>query len=420
MRKVWLIIKREYVTRVKRRAFVIATIAVPLAGVGFMLLSAFANTRQPAHTFRMGVLDESGDLAPVLGGSLNAKLANGQPEFAIEETVDHPASLNAAQEELREKVISGGLDGYLVVPSALDAPVELHTRNPDNLRLITQLNARVNQALILARLDERGIRVSDIGDIFQTSNLKVMKITRNGESLERGQSIGISIGLVMLLYMALLMYGIVTMRSVLEEKTTRTMEALISTVRPSQLLAGKILGVAGVAFTQFGIWMAAIALVFTYGAFMSAMSGSPISGIHIPASLLVYALIFFLGGYFLYSSFYAAIGSVCSNDQDAQQLQMLATLPLVFSVLMLGVVLTEPSSRASVILSEIPLFTPILMTLRISVQTPPFWQIALSIGLLGVAVVGVVYLSARVYRVGVLMYGKRPNLPELLRWLRYS
>ncbi|HVB86172.1 MAG TPA: ABC transporter permease, partial [Candidatus Dormibacteraeota bacterium] len=205
-----------------------------------------------------------------------------------------------------------------------------------------------------------------------------------------------------------------------EEKTTRTMESLISTVRPFQLLAGKILGVAAVAFTQFLIWMTALALVFTYGAFLSAMSGVPISGVHIPVSLLIYALIFFVLGYFMYASFYAAIGSACSNEQDAQQLQWPATLPLVFSVVIFGVVLSDPSSHASIVLSEIPLFAPILMTLRISVQTPPFWQIALSIALLIAAIVGVVWVSARVYRVGVLMYGKRPNLPELLRWLRYT
>jgi ABC-2 type transport system permease protein len=420
MRKVWLIVKREYITRVKTRAFVIATIVVPLIGVGFALLTAFLGTRQLTHTIRLAVLDESGELAPALGGSLNAKLADGQPEFKVEETVDRPASLNAAQEDLREKVNSGALDGFLVVPSALDEPVELHTRNPDNPRLITQLGAAVNRALILARLEARGIRVGDVDDVFQTSNLKLIKITRTGESLERGQTIGISIALVMLLYVALLMYGIMTMRSVLEEKTTRTMEALISTVRPSQLLAGKVLGVAGVAFTQFAIWMTALGLVFTYGALMSAASGSPIAGVHIPASLLVYALIFFLGGYFLYASFYAAIGSACSNDQDAQQLQWPATLPLVFSVVIFSTVLTDPSSTASVVLSEIPLFSPILMTLRISVQTPPFWQIALSIGLLIAAIGCMVYLSAKVYRVGVLMYGKRPTLPELLRWLRYT
>lgn len=420
MRKVWLVIKREYVTRVKTKGFVIGTIAVPLVGVLFALLTGYLNARQPNRTFRMGIVDESGDMTSAIRDSLTEKLPNGKPVFEVTETVERPASLSKAEDELRGEVNSGALDGYLLVPAALDQPVELHTRNPDNLRVIAPLTAAVNQALVMARLQARGIRVSDVGDIFQQSNLKLIKITRTGESIERGQSVGISIGLVMLLYVALLMYGIMTMRSVLEEKTTRTMEALISTVRPSQLLAGKILGVAGVAFTQFAIWMAALALVFTYGAFLSAVSGSPITGVHIPVSLLIYALIFFLCGYFLYSAFYAAIGAACSNDQDAQQLQWPATLPLVFSVVIFGVVLSDPSSRAAVVLSEIPLFSPILMTLRISVQTPPFWQIALSIALLLASIAGVVYVSARVYRVGVLMYGKRPNLPELLRWLRYT
>ena len=420
MRKIWLIVKREYLTRVKTKGFVIGTIAVPLIGVGFAFMTAFLSARQPTQTFRLGIVDESGELAPSIRSSMNAKLPNGEPEFSVLQTVDRPASPGAAEENLRGQVNSGSLDGYLVVPADLDSPIELHTRNPNNLRLIAPLTAALDQALIMARLQARGIRVNDTGDIFQTADLKLIKVTRTGESVERGQTVGISIALVMLLYFALLMYGIITMRSVLEEKTTRTMESLISTVRPFQLLAGKILGVAAVAFTQFLIWMTALALVFTYGAFLSAMSGVPISGVHIPVSLLIYALIFFVLGYFMYASFYAAIGSACSNEQDAQQLQWPATLPLVFSVVIFGVVLSDPSSHASIVLSEIPLFAPILMTLRISVQTPPFWQIALSIALLIAAIVGVVWVSARVYRVGVLMYGKRPNLPELLRWLRYT
>jgi len=420
MRKIWLIVKREYLTRVKTRAFVIATIAVPVIGVGFAFMTAYLNAQHLTNTYRLGIVDQSGQLASSIRGSMTAKLANGQPEFSVVRTVTRPASLTGAEEQLRAQVNSGGMDGYLVIPADLNGPIELHARNPDNLRVIAPLTAAINQALIVARLQARGIHLSGAGGLFQSADLKLMKITRHGEALERGQTVGISIALVMLLYVALLMYGIITMRSVLEEKTTRTMEALISTVRPFQLLAGKILGVAGVAFTQFLIWMTALALVFTYGAFLSAMSGVPLSGVHVPVSLLIYALIFFVCGYFLYASFYAAIGSACSNEQDAQQLQWPATLPLVFSVVIFGVVLSDPSSRASVILSEIPLFAPILMTLRISVQTPPFWQIALSIALLLIAIAGVVYVSARVYRVGVLMYGKRPNLPELLRWMRYT
>jgi ABC-2 type transport system permease protein len=421
MRKVWLVVKREYLTRVRSRAFVISTVIVPVIGIGFALLTAFLATRLPNRTFRLAILDESGSLARTIADNLNSRLPDGQPQFTIVQTVQQPASVSEAQESLRAEVNAGTLDGYLQVPSDLTANSELHTRNPDNFRLIGPLNSAVNQAIILARLRERGIRVRDPEAVFLSSSLKLIKVTRSGEDVERGQTVGLSIALVMLLYTALLMYGIITMRSVLEEKTTRTMEALISSVRPFQLLLGKILGVAGVAFTQFLIWMATLDLLFGYGAFLSAMSpGSPLAGVHIPVSLLLYALVYFVLGYFLYSSLYAAIGAACSNDQDAQQLQWPATVPLIFCVVIFSVVLSDPSSKVSVILSEIPLFTPILMTLRISVQTPPLWQIALSIFLLLLAIVGVVYISARVYRVGVLMYGKRPNLPELIRWLRYS
>lgn len=212
------------------------------------------------------------------------------------------------------------------------------------------------------------------------------------------------------------------MRSVIEEKTTRTMEVLISSLRPFELLAGKILGVAAVAFTQFAIWMTSTALLFSFGvlAWLGMTRNSPLAGVHVPISLVIYACVFFIGGYFMYASMFAAIGSACSNEQDAQQLQWLAMAPLVFCMISYGVILNDPASRTAVILSEIPFFAPVLMSLRISLQTPPAWQIALSVTLLVLTTVAVMYASAKIYRVGVLMYGKRPSLVELVRWLRYT
>jgi ABC-2 type transport system permease protein len=209
---------------------------------------------------------------------------------------------------------------------------------------------------------------------------------------------------------------------VLEEKTTRTMEVLISAVDPFELLAGKILGVAGVAFTQFFIWSVSLALLATYGAAMAAMTGAgaALAGIHVPGALLAYAGIYFFGGYFLYAAIFAAVGAACSNEQDAAQLQWIPMTPLILTMVLYNLVLADPSSRATVILSEIPFFSPVLMPLRVSLQGLPAWQIALSIGLLFVSIVAVIYCSAKIYRVGILMYGKRPTLPELIRWLRYS
>jgi ABC-2 type transport system permease protein len=142
--------------------------------------------------------------------------------------------------------------------------------------------------------------------------------------------------------------------------------------------------------------------------------------VHVPISLVLYAAMYFVGGYFLYSSMFAAIGAASSNEQDAQQLQWLAMAPLIFCMLISTVILSDPASEISVVLSEIPFFSPVLMALRISLNTPPGWQIVLSVVLLLLAIVGTIYASAKIYRVGILMYGKRPSLVEMFRWLRYS
>jgi ABC-2 type transport system permease protein len=326
------------------------------------------------------------------------------------------------QKDLRAKINAGALDGYLVIPADLSQPVELHTKNSGNFSLLGPISSAVNQAVVQARLSARGIHVDDLEDLVKSPDLQVIKVTKAGESVEKGQTIGIAIALVILLYMSLLMYGVITMRSVLEEKTTRTMEVLISAVTPSQLLAGKILGVAGVAITQFLIWGATVVLLGSYGVAMAAMGGakSIMSSIHVPPSLMICAVVYFFCGYFLYSSMFAAVGAACSNEQDAQQLQWIAMAPLVFTMLIYSVVLNDASSRLSVILSEMPFFGPVLMPLRVSLQTPPVWQLALSVAILLLSIAVVVVGSAKIYRVGILMYGKRPTLPELARWLRYS
>jgi ABC-2 type transport system permease protein len=422
VRKLRLIIKREYLTRVKTKGFIIGTIAVPLIGVAFCLLIIFLVNHKPTQSMRLVIVDNSGELAQPIAHGLDAKLENGQPEFNIVDTIVQPASPDSVQADLRTRINTGKLDAYLWIPKSPTESFELHMRNPDNFSLIGPLSGAVDQAVISQRLSDRGVHLDDVKTILQGTDLKLLKVSETGESVEKGQSIGIAIALVVLLYTALLMYGIITMRSVLEEKTTRTMEVLISAVRPFELLTGKILGVAAAAFTQFAIWMISTALLFSYGALAAAGmgQGSPLSGVHVPVSLVIWASVFFFGGYFLYSSMFAAIGSACSNDQDAAQLQWLAMAPLVFCMLIYSVVLNDPTSNVSIALSLVPFFAPVLMALRISLQTPPLWQIALSLALLFVTTVGMIWASAKIYRVGILMYGKRPSIVEMFRWLRYS
>ncbi len=422
MHKLWLIIKREYITRVKTKGFVIGTVIVPLIGVGFTFLIVFLIGHQSSQAMRIAIVDDAGGIAPSIESGLQKRLSNGQPQFTVTATIERPGHPDAVEKDLRQKINAGSLDGYLVIPADLSQSVELHTKNSGNFSLLGPISSAVSQAVIQARLSARGIQVDDVQELVRSPDLQVIKVTKAGESVEKGQTIGVAIALVVLLYMSLLMYGVITMRSVLEEKTTRTMEVLISAVTPSQLLTGKILGVAGVAITQFLIWGATVVLLGSYGVAIASVGGasSIMSSIHVPASLMICAVVYFFCGYFLYSSMFAAVGAACSNEQDAQQLQWIAMAPLVFTMLIYSLVLNDSSSRLSVVLSEIPFFGPVLMPLRVSLQTPPVWQLALSVVILLLSIAIVVVGSAKIYRVGILMYGKRPTLPEMLRWLRYS
>jgi ABC-2 type transport system permease protein len=197
---------------------------------------------------------------------------------------------------------------------------------------------------------------------------------------------------------------------------------LASSVKPAHLLTGKILGVAAVGFTQYLIWTLTAGLVSTYGGAVRSVlaPGSASPAFHLPLPMLIWPLVFFLAGYFLYAAFYAALGAMASSDEDLQQVQFPFTLLLIISFMLYPVVMRDPNSPLSVALTMIPFFAPILMVFRITVQTPPLWQIALSLAIIVATTVAVVRLSAKIYRVGILMYGKRPSLVELLRWLKYT
>lgn len=422
MRKIWLVIKREYITRVKSKGFVLATIGVPLLSAGILALSIVMAIRQTGHPLKLAIVDDAGGLGGQIGENLAGEKRNdGQPRFKIIKVLDQPTAEPGVRNSLRAQVNGGQLDGYLVIPKGL-AYVEFHTKNAADFMIYGPVETAVNHAVIARRLSEQGVRVSNVAELMKGINMKVIKVSQQGESEDSGQTFVMGLILAMLLYITLIMYGVITMRSVLEEKTTRIVEVLVSAVRPFQLLFGKIIGVAAVAFTQYFIWITTGLLLATYGSVMAtAVSpGASFPHVHVPVSLLIYLGIYFILGYFLYASLYASVGAASSNDQDAQQLQMVATFPLLFGFIMYNAVLRDPNSTLSFVLSEIPFFSPILMVLRITAQTPPFWQIALSIVILAITTIGVVYLSSRIYRIGILMYGKRPSLVEILRWLRYT
>jgi ABC-2 type transport system permease protein len=424
MHKTWLIFKREYLTRVRSKGFVIATIAIPLLTVSIMGGSIYLAVRQNTRSMKIAILDQAGGFADSIAGGLIKKLPNGKPAFEVVKKIELPADEAKVRRELLEEVNSGDLDAYLVMSKdgAAAKTVEFHARNTGDFTLQGTLARAVSDSVIERRLTDQHIRVDDLDKLLRGVEVKVVRVTKEGEAEEKGQTFVVGFILMMLLYTMLVMYGIVTMRSVLEEKTTRIVEILISAATPFQLLAGKITGVAAVAFTQYSIWIGTTVLVGTYyGTLASAYSGGASKfSFHIPALVLIASVTYFLLGYFLYASIYAAIGAAASNEQDAQQMQLPATLPLIICVVIFNVILRDPGSTTSFVLSEIPFFSPILMLLRIAVQTPPLWQIGLSVALMIISILGVIYFSSRIYRVGILMYGKRPSLVEILRWVKYS
>ena len=424
MRKIWLVVKREYLTRVRTIGFILTTLGLPVFSMGIFAISIALVTRKADHPLRFSIVDNLGGLAPQILKGLKEKLPDGQLRYQMVRAWDRPAPETMAHEELTKQVRDGQLDGFLEVPKDIlnGKEATFHTRNASDYLTDRAIGRAVNSAVIERRLGDRGIHINDLSDVMRGVDLSLVKITKTGESQETGQSVLVQLTIVFILYITLLVYGVMTMRSVLEEKTTRIVEILASSVKPSHLLTGKILGVAGVGLTQYVIWMGAAALVSTYGVAVALAfrPGAAAPKFHLPTSYLVYPLIFFLVGYFLYASLYAAIGSMVSSEEDLQQVQMPVTMALLACFVLYPIIQRAPNSPLAVILTMIPLFSPILMVFRITVQTPPFWQIALSLAICVATTAGVIRMSAKIYRVGILMYGKRPSLVELLRWLKYT
>jgi ABC-2 type transport system permease protein len=224
--------------------------------------------------------------------------------------------------------------------------------------------------------------------------------------------------LFFLMYMVIMLYGMNVARSIIEEKTSRIFEVLLATIRPEEMMAGKIIGVGSVGLTQVAIWITA-GLLLMSSAMAPHLGGQPLHfALTVPQ--IVYFFVYFLLGYLFYSSIAAALGAMTNSEQELQQLNLFLVLPLAFCFIALRAVLINPDSSFSRSLALVPPFTPLLMYVRVTLGHPAPWEVALSLALTSASIYAIIWVTSRIYRVGVLMYGKRPNLPELLRWLRYS
>jgi ABC-2 type transport system permease protein len=411
------------------------TIVSPLFLLGLILLPAILAERTSRGQRQITVLDQSGDpqlfaaikqrvelrgSGPDAGeGSLPSRSAGFVLSLRLLSPDQNPNDFirqdsNGEGDKAAEKA-------YLILsPGVLDGvEPEYHARNLSDFA-IRSLEESVSGAISERRLMRAGFDATRIGSYMKPVDLRIFKIGAGGESKQGGvrQEFMVAFALLFFLYISVLFYGIFTMRGVIEEKQSRIIEILISSVKPTQMMLGKLVGIGLVGLTQIGIWAISTALISRIGASMFAATGSQIPSI--PTSLLVYFVAFFVLGFFLYATLYAMVGAIVSNEEDAQQVQFPVTMLVVMPMMIFGVVMSNPNSTLSIVLSMVPFFAPTLMMLRIAVINPPVWQVVLSMLIMVVTILGFLWVAAKIYRVGILMYGKRPSIAELGRWLRYT
>jgi ABC-2 type transport system permease protein len=409
--------RREYLERVRTKAFVIATFIGPLLMGGLMLGPALIAARQRDKPQRLAVV-ASGPLRAAVEQALSQRRDRGEPRFVVALSSEEP--IEKQRPRLRQEVLSGRLDGYLYLPPDVlsDSKGEYYGKSVSNLGEMRVLERTLEDALVAQRMRAEGVDPARVKNVMRRLDLKTIRVTERGEREDRGVTFIFATVLMMMLYISVLMWGQGLMTGVIEEKSSRVVEMAVSSMPAWHLLAGKLLGVGSAGLTQFLVWVASMALISLFGGPMLAASELPMP--EITPLILVSFVVFFLLGYFLYASLYAAIGSAVNTIQEAQSLAFPAVLPLIISMIFFPLVLRSPDSPLAVGLSLFPMATPLLMFLRITVLTPPLWQIALSILLTLITIGFVTWASARVYRVGILMYGKRPTFPELLRWVRHA
>jgi len=433
MRKVLIIIKREYLVRVRTRAFMIGTIISPLLMLALITLPIFFATRGGGDR-RVTVLDQTGDpdMFAAIKRSLEARGEGddelnrrdpgvGRTNYTLAQRVVAPSEdLQAVELQYQQQAAQDPNLTYLVLRpgSAEPLEVEYFAKNTSDFSIGT-LERAINDAVSTLRLKRAGLNTAQIAAYTKRIEMKRNKITSSG-GVEEGGRADFVVAFIMLffIYMTVLIYGLAVMRGVIEEKQSRIVEVLVSSVRPTQMMLGKVIGIGMVALTQVGVWALSALVLTTFGVSVFASRGLTMP--NVPISLLIYFVVYFVLGYFLFATLYALVGATVSSEDEAQQAQIPVTILLVVPMMIFNMIMANPTSNASIALSMIPFFAPTLMMMRIAVVNPPLWQILLSMLIMAASILGCVWVAARIYRVGILMYGKRPSIAELGRWLRYS
>lgn len=426
-RQVYLVLKREYMTRVKSKGFIAATILVPVGFVAMFGIGILVSVWDSDLSFEIGVIDHTEVLAP--------SLEQLRPE-------QYTNYSDLGEDSLRTLVQQEQITGYLILDEeniTSDKPLELIYSGSGGIQLLNSIESDMREVIREERLQRAEVS-QDIQNIFETSvSLNSRRLTAEGEEEDDDTAFFTFVGMAMgfIIFFAIFGYGGYIMRGVIEEKTNRIIEVITSSVKPIELLSGKMAGVGALAITQFAIWLIALfGLTSIAGPIAASFMGEQSSQMQamgaaqqaetpafldiptIETSLIVYFIVFFILGYILYSSLFAAIGSAADSETDTQQLMMPVTIPIMLAYFIMFHAWRSPDSTLSVVSSLFPFFSPIVMITRIAITEVPFWQIGLAMLLMILTFIATMWLSAKIYKVGILSYGKTASFKEIAKWIR--
>jgi ABC-2 type transport system permease protein len=420
-RRVWTILRREYLLRVRNKWFLITTFGFPLLVVGMAFLPHLLIGSGGDQTLRLGVVDRVG----IEQVDFIQMMARQDSSIVVE-----PASVDseASREEILAELQTSGTTALLVLePGLLEGgSATLLARRSVGERQQRAIRDAVRQAVMQASLARSGLSPDAAATLYDRSRLglSVSRVDRQGTQSEEVLGM-LALTLSFMLYMMFIIYGQMITRGVLEEKTSDIAEVLISSVRPWELMLGKVLGIGGMGLTQIAIWTAAIGLLTAYG--LTAAAGT-LTEMGVDVELLSRPilevggsfLLFFLFGYFLFASVFGIVGAIVGDEQEVQQMTFVPIMLVAIPFVIAFTGFQNPTSSAMVWGSYFPFFTPILMLVRVTMGVAAAWEVFVSVVGMVLATVGMAWLTGRIYRVGILMTGKRPNLPELIRWIRYG
>ena len=409
---VWAVIRREYLQRVRSKWFIMVTLLAPIIMIAMIVIPAFIAARSDRSDRDLLIVDGSGVLYERLASDFEA---SGYTVAEEPWTVD-------VVTDLRQQASDGEIGGFLVLDDLTletGEAVLYANERPSLIRRMT-LRSAIASAALEYQLEQQGL---DAGAMLAGGELRVEMLVDEGSDTDDPQFFVAYMG-TMFLYMVILIYAVSVMRGTLEEKTSRIVEVIVSSMKPWHLMLGKILGVGAVSLTQIAVWLSMGALAVGAGIPMLIAARPELANLDTVVAVLpgLWLLILFVGlflfGFFMYSGLYAAVGAMCSTDEEAQQAQFPVMMFLIIPILFVLQAIQEPLTPLVTWLSLFPLFSPVLMWARVAGGGVPGWQIGLSFVLMGATVIGVAWLAGRIYKVGILMAGKKPSLPELWRWVR--